>query len=109
MRLVNCHSTSSPHCKSHSQGPTRNRSPPLPNPDAGWDIAWQTAKCSRQSDREVARDFGDGSADRIDRYDALGADLGHDQLAIGRQCDAFRSLQILGDHGLASTFETWPA
>ena len=35
----------------------------------------------------------------IDLDNPFGADLGHDQFAVGRQRDAFRHFQVLGDHG----------
>src|SRR5437764_9609397 len=83
-----------------------------PDPDPGRNIGRQSPWCADQPNGQVAGDLADVPALWIDFDDAFGADLGHDQLAIGCPRDAFRHLQVLGQYvfsPLLSIFEIRPA
>src|SRR5882724_4099990 len=91
--------TSSPPCKSRSRCQTRNKSCLTPRRRRRSECWSAVRPVRRQPDRQIAGDLGELSGLRIDLDNPLGADLGHDQFAIGRQRDAFGHFQVLGDNG----------
>src|SRR5229473_209722 len=70
------------------------------DPDAGRYVGRKSARRTGQPDRQIAGDFGELSGLRIEFDNPFGADLGHDQFAVGRQRDAFGHFQVLGEDGL---------